>query len=169
MLTTRSYSERRKSGRYLPINEEGFALFVNGKRVDHEKLIDIGPDGFKIFHQKFSNFNKTTVHRVELRKGLKVLFSSAAEVSWRVNLRFPLNTCLIGFKFEDNNNNVAKFWVGNGYLRGFRQVEENNYRRFKSFHNLIVGKGARAKALQFLSTVGLSFIAAAGFAAYFLI
>lgn len=168
-MLARSFSERRKSGRYLPINEEGFALYVNGKKVENEKLIDIGPDGFKIFHQKFSTFHKTTNHRVELRKGDKVLFYSSAEVSWRVNLRFPLNTCLIGFKFSDRDNSVAKFWVGKGYLRGFRQVQENNYRRFKTFHNLVMGEGARAKLGHAISTFGIPIIAVAGFAAFFLV
>ena len=137
MITSRSFSERRKAGRYLPNIEQKYDLFINGKKVESKNMIDIGPDGLKIFSPKFNAFKDNTSYEIEFKSGSKVLFETSAVVSWRTHLRFPLNTCLIGFQIQDRDHNVAKFWVGSGYRKGFTLAKENNLGRFKMFHNLV--------------------------------
>ncbi len=137
MITTRSFSERRKAGRYLPLEQNHYDLYINGKKIDTQKMIDIGPDGLKLFSSKFNAFKEDTVYEVEFKSGTHSHFKTTATVCWRVNLRFPLNTCLIGFKIQDFDHDAAKFWVANAYRNGFVMTKESNLSRFKVFHNLV--------------------------------
>ncbi|MDZ4660613.1 MAG: hypothetical protein SGJ18_03220 [Pseudomonadota bacterium] len=152
MITGRSYSERRKAGRYLPADQKNYDLFIDGKKIGSEKMIDIGPDGLKVFSPRFNAFKDNIRYKVEFKSGTKVHFETVAIVSWRLNLKFPINTCLIGFQIQDINHEVAKFWVGKGYRKGFAMALENNLGRFKIFHNLLMSISTRRKFKQFMAT-----------------
>lgn len=151
MISGRSFSERRKSGRFLPKEQGNYELYINGKKLEKNRMIDIGPDGLKIFSPKFNAFKDNIHHTIEFKSGKEVLFKTTATVSWRLNLRFPLNTCLIGFKIHDTDNKVAKFWVGVGYRKGFIATQVSNLSRFKIFHNLLLSFTTRRKLKQILA------------------
>jgi hypothetical protein len=133
-----NHINRRKAGRYTPLARQGYTLTVDGINIKMEHVVDIGPEGFKILHRAFKDFEVNKTYTIVFKRHNKELFTAHAKLSWSRDFKFPVNTNLLGFQFDDQDFKLAQFWVQKGYrTKDFEMKHNNDYKPHLRFHKLL--------------------------------
>lgn len=136
---------RRKAGRYSPLSGHGYTLSINGISIKMEHLVDIGPEGLKILHRTFKDFNIQDWCTVTLKRNNRELFTAKAKLCWQRAFKYPVNMNLLGFQFDDQDFKLAQFWVQQGYRgKDFEMKGANDYNPHLRFHKILYEDSPKA-------------------------